>query len=106
MERIKEILPRALKKQGLISGIQERVIILRWKDFVGETIAVHTQPQRLSKGRLIVNVDSPAWLHQLIFLQSDILKVLQKNWGEGIIKEIHFYHGNKTAVLRGGRNRR
>lgn len=105
MERIKEILTRTLKKQGLISGIQERVIILRWKDLVGETIAVHTQPHRLSKGRLIVTVDSPAWLHQLIFLKSDILQVLRKNWGEGIIQDIHFYHGNKTDVLRGGRNR-
>lgn len=90
MERIKEIIPRTLGKHGLIKGIRERKIILDWKDLVGETISAHTQPQEISRGRLIVKVDSSAWLHQLRFLKSDILEVLQQKVGEEIVKDICF----------------
>ncbi len=93
MEGIKEILPRTLGKHGLIKGIQERRIVHDWKDLVGETIAAHTHPQEISRGKLIVRVDSSAWLHQLKFLKSDILQILQQKVGEEIVKDICFTVG-------------
>lgn len=45
-----------------------------WRDAVGEQVAAHVQPVVLDGGRLVVEVDEPAWATQLQFLEKDLLE--------------------------------
>ena len=48
-----------------------------WEAIVGETIAAHARPQRISKGELVLEVDDPAWASDMVWL------------GEEIVRKIH-----------------
>ncbi|MEO7399026.1 MAG: DUF721 domain-containing protein [Ilumatobacteraceae bacterium] len=45
----------------------------RWADAVGEVVADHARPISLDGGRLLVEVDEPAWATQLRFLEQDVI---------------------------------
>ena len=42
----------------------------RWEEAVGAPVAEHVQPVKLDGGKLVVEVDDPAWATQLRFLDS------------------------------------
>lgn len=44
----------------------------RWEEAVGEAVARHVQPLKLDGGRLVVEVDDPAWATQLRFLETNL----------------------------------
>jgi predicted nucleic acid-binding Zn ribbon protein len=44
-----------------------------WTEAVGEQVAAHVRPVVLDGGRLVVEVDEPAWATQLQFLERDLL---------------------------------
>ena len=48
----------------------------RWAEAVGEQIAAHVQPVRLDGGKLLVEVDDPAWATQVRLLSSTIIERL------------------------------
>ena len=48
----------------------------RWEDAVGETVARHVTPVRLSEGILLVEVDEPAWATQFEFMAGDVRRRL------------------------------
>jgi predicted nucleic acid-binding Zn ribbon protein len=44
----------------------------RWVEAVGEPVARHVRPVKLDGGRLVVEVDDPAWATQLRFLEATL----------------------------------
>lgn len=44
----------------------------RWVEAVGEPVAKHVRPVKLDGGRLVVEVDDPAWATQLRFLEATL----------------------------------
>ncbi|MGA1034195.1 MAG: DciA family protein [Ilumatobacteraceae bacterium] len=48
----------------------------RWEDAVGETVARHVTPVRLSEGILLVEVDEPAWATQFEFMAGEVRRRL------------------------------
>jgi predicted nucleic acid-binding Zn ribbon protein len=44
----------------------------RWAEVVGETMAMHVQPIRLDRDRLVVQVTEPAWATQVRLLTDQI----------------------------------
>ncbi len=48
----------------------------RWEETVGETVAIHVSPIRLSDGVLLVEVDEPAWATQFEFMAGDVRRRL------------------------------
>ena len=43
-----------------------------WKELVGEQVAQHASPVKLDRGRLLIEVDDPAWSTHMKFLERDI----------------------------------
>jgi predicted nucleic acid-binding Zn ribbon protein len=53
-------------------------VFSRWKELVGEGVAIHVRPLKLDEGTLIVEVDDPAWATQMKFLEADLLGRLRQ----------------------------
>lgn len=70
-----------------------------WADIIGHTAANHSQPYRLENGVLYLHTDNPAWSHNLMMMQGQLLgKINQSLPGyrpgrHRIIRELKFYHG-------------
>ena len=47
-----------------------------WKELVGEQVAQHVSPIKLDRGRLLIEVDDPAWSTHMKFLERDICTTL------------------------------
>ena len=96
------VLPELLKSFGLTEGIAGWRAVEAWPDAVGARIASRTRAVQFRRGTLVVEVDGSAWLHQLGFLQRDLLKQLNRRLVEAglaprdVVREIQF------VMARGG----
>jgi len=55
-----------------------------WHQLVGDAVAKHVTPIKLEAGRLLVEVDEPAWATQMRFLESEIIGKLSQHTGNTI----------------------
>ena len=55
-----------------------------WKELVGEQVAQHVSPVKLDRGRLLIEVDDPAWSTHMKFLERDICTTLSHFTGTTI----------------------
>jgi hypothetical protein len=62
-------------------GISERILIetlrRKWHTIMAEPLSNHTAPADMKNGRLVIAVDSPAWLQHLKFLKKEIADKLK-----------------------------
>lgn len=77
-----------LKRMGIRDGDKQMEVYRRWNAVVGESVARNTQPIRFSKGILTVSVSSAAWLHNLTMMKPRILANLDKEFGQGFVKDV------------------
>lgn len=55
-----------------------------WHEIVGEQVASHVTPIKLDRGRLLIEVDDPAWSTHMKFLERDICTSLSHHTGTTI----------------------
>ncbi|MEO5679936.1 MAG: DUF721 domain-containing protein [Acidimicrobiales bacterium] len=60
----------------------------RWEDVVGEAAAAHARPGPLRQGRLVIEVDHPAWATSLAHLEATLLRRLAEVAGPGVVKGV------------------
>ena len=60
----------------------------RWEDVVGAAAADHARPGALRRGRLVVEVDHPAWATSLAHLESTLLRRAAEVAGPGVVTAI------------------
>jgi hypothetical protein len=99
LTRISDILLKIAKKFDLEIKIVEQTINKNWGKLVGERISAHTKPDTVSYRKLLVHVDSPAWMQQLMFLKEDIIKNINEAAGRKIVKDIRFQIGDVTKEV-------
>ncbi|HLA27515.1 MAG TPA: DUF721 domain-containing protein [Syntrophales bacterium] len=100
LQRIDEILARALKKRHVPFRAEDRHLADVWEKAVGPQIASQSRPGNLRKGILFVKVSSSVWMQQLHFLKEEIvskLNVLEK----APIKDIRFSIGQLPSPGKG-----
>jgi predicted nucleic acid-binding Zn ribbon protein len=69
-------------------------IIKVWNSLIDPNITAHAQPHNLHKGTLFVNVDSSAWLSEIVrYRRKEILDRLQHSFGKNLIQKISFRIG-------------
>jgi len=69
-------------------------IVKVWNSLIDPNITAHAQPHNLHKGTLFVNVDSSAWLSEIVrYRRKEILDRLQHSFGENLIQKISFRVG-------------
>ncbi len=82
--RLAEELDALLRRLGSESTTVVAGVFSNWHDLVGDTVAQHASPIKLEAGRLLVEVDEPAWATQMHFLESEIIRKLSASTGNTI----------------------
>jgi len=67
-----------------------------WPQVVGEPVAAHSTPAKLTSGRLTVLVDSSPWLSQLTFFATTIRDQVNQRLGDERVKEVSFMVGSEA----------
>ena len=60
----------------------------RWEEIVGAAAAVHARPGALRQGRLVVEVDHPAWATSLAHLETTIVRRAGEVAGPGVVRAV------------------
>lgn len=64
-----------------------------WDTAVGSPIAMNAKPDAFKDGVLLVNVSSSSWIHQLKFLEQELIRNLNKALDADRISRIRFKIG-------------
>ena len=81
-------LEKMLGKFDLKDKYNENKTIDNWESLVGKTIATHTTPQKINKGKLYIKVDSPSWRNQMLFQKEYLKKRINEKMEKKVIREI------------------
>ncbi len=90
LEPVGRSLERLLSAAGLSQPLRGWLAIEVWAEIVGDAAARRARATSFDAGRLIVEVDSPAWVSQLGFMKREYIEKLNQRLGEGVIREIQF----------------
>jgi predicted nucleic acid-binding Zn ribbon protein len=89
-----DVLPRLLSDLHLEDRRAEAELVKVWNSLIDPNIVAHAQPAGLRKGTLFVNVDSNAWLSEIVrYRRREILDRLQHSFGRNIVQRISFRVG-------------
>lgn len=89
-----EILPALMKELRLDARQAEAEIVKVWNSLIDPVVIAHAQPANLHKGTLFVNVDSSAWLNEIVrYRRKEILDRLQHSFGKSVVQKISFRIG-------------
>jgi predicted nucleic acid-binding Zn ribbon protein len=85
-----ETLEKVMRDLGLDDRLTEGQVLAAWKDIVGEWFALHTCPDRLRDGVLIVRV-----------VQSSVHYELERNWKPKIVQNLKKrFGGNRIRDIK------
>ena len=73
----------------------------RWADIVGPDLAAHTRPDTFADGELAVTADSTAWATQVRLLAPELIRRLNAELGDGIVRRVKL-RGPAPPRRRGG----
>jgi hypothetical protein len=79
-----------IKELGIEDSVRLTEIKNNWHKIFNKPLSSHMYPSMLSKGEILLNVDSPVWLQELKFYKEDIIKKIS-------------YYGVKAVRFRLGR---
>ena len=60
----------------------------QWEVIIGAAAAAHAVPAGLRRGRLVIEVDHPAWATSLAHLEAALLRRVAEVAGPGLVKGI------------------
>jgi predicted nucleic acid-binding Zn ribbon protein len=86
--RVGDSLDAISRRWGAPKADALAAIFDRWDEIVGDQVAAHARPIRLSGGALVVSVDEPGWATQLRFLEADLLRRCGEVAGAGSVTRI------------------
>ncbi len=88
---LKKVLESVMRGQDLSSDIEAYRVFSQWGDIVGQRLAAHARPARVSRDVLYVEVDDNLWLTQLKYMKADMLKRLDRGIKPGLFKDLKFF---------------
>ena len=89
-----DLLPALMKELRLDARQAEAEVVKVWNSLIDPVVTAHAQPANLHKGTLFVNVDSSAWLTEIVrYRRKEILDRLQHSFGKTVILKISFRIG-------------
>ena len=88
------LVPQVLSGLRMEQRRGEVEVVKVWNQLLDPDIVAHAQPAGLRKGTLFVNVDSSAWLSEIVrYRRKEILDRLQHSFGREMITRISFRVG-------------
>ncbi len=94
MEKIKNILVDTLKRKKLYKKINENLVIVHWKEIVGDELIRYTNPSYIKNGILFIDVTNSMWAHHLTFLKRDIIDKVNRKIKKNVVKDLRFRCGS------------
>ncbi len=89
-----EVMTRYVKDLGLTERVDHEAVKKAWRSIVGDFLADHSEPVRLKRGVLIVQVLQPSVHYELDRnCKPTILKRLQEQFGAKLIRDVDFSLG-------------
>ncbi len=76
MERVDHLLIPIIRDLGISDIVKLSKIKKNWHTIFLEPLSCHMSPCKVSKGEILLTVDSPIWLQELHYLKEDIVKKL------------------------------
>ncbi|WP_295625858.1 DUF721 domain-containing protein [uncultured Corynebacterium sp.] len=83
------ILSGQANERGWRRNLANGMIMSRWSEIVGETIAEHAEVVEFKEGTLVVQCSSSTWATQLRLAQSKILRTIAEEVGDGVVEKLH-----------------
>lgn len=80
-------------------------IAANWPVIVGERLAAHCRPTRLSRGVLHISADSSTWATEVSAVAGRVAAVAERALGEGTVKKVRVRAGANKASLQAGSQR-
>jgi len=94
---LQALLEGVLANLDLRSRFREHLAVAGWPELVGPVIAAHSRAEAVRDGVLIVAADTPTWAQELQMRTRELLERLARQFGEGLIRDIHFRSGTRPA---------
>jgi predicted nucleic acid-binding Zn ribbon protein len=89
-----DALKGVLKNLRIDQRLAETEVLKVWNSQMDPNIIAHAHPVGLRNGTLMVNVDSPVWLSEIVrYRRHEILERLQNSFGREAIVRISFRIG-------------
>jgi hypothetical protein len=99
-EPLNRVLEKALKGlPNIEKKKKEGLVFAHWPELVGYPLSEHTAAEVVRGGILFVRVTDSIRMHELHYLKPAIIKKIDKEIGEGIIKDIFLRMGEVTLPL-------
>jgi predicted nucleic acid-binding Zn ribbon protein len=93
VESAGRVLERVLDGLGLTEELAKRRVLEYWNEAVGGDAAAHSRAVGITReGVLQVEVDHPAWMQELKFLEEEILQRLAELAGGGPVRGLRLTH--------------
>jgi len=98
-QSIHSILEKTLKALEIDVPLKSYSIWGAWKEIVGDSVALQTQPRSIRNRILFIDVSHPTWIQQLQFLKPTLLEKINAFLGEPYIQDIRFRLGKISSPI-------
>src|SRR4030042_3910269 len=96
---IYSILEKTLKALEIDVPLKSYSIWGAWKELVGDSVALQTQPRAIRNRILFIDVSHSPWMQTLQFLKPTLLEKINSFLGESLIEDIRFKVGKIPAAV-------
>ena len=96
-QHIGTILDSIFKQQGIEEPIRVHRVVVDWDSVVGDSVSRHARAVHIEYGTLIVEVESPSWMHHLKMQEGDLRARINRHFGEEIVRQIRFRLGSTSG---------
>jgi hypothetical protein len=96
VKRVDSLLRPLIRDLGIEGGIRFIEVKKNWHVLFNEPISYHLIPYKITEGTILLKVDSPVWLQEMIFFKREIIEKL----GPYGIKDVRFQLGNVSKKTR------
>jgi hypothetical protein len=98
-QSIHSILEKTLKALEIDVPLKSYSIWGAWKEIVGESVSLQTQPRVIRNRILFIDVSHPTWMQQLQFLKPTLLEKINAFLREPYIQDIRFRLGKISPPI-------
>lgn len=107
-----DALERVISERGWSAEVSVHLLMGRWVELVGPSVAEHSAPEAFANQVLVVRTSSTAWASQLRLMAPQLLAKMNASLGDGTIKRVQIIgpqapswkHGIRSVRGRGPRD--
>jgi predicted nucleic acid-binding Zn ribbon protein len=88
---LKKILETVLRQQDFRGDVEAYRVFSEWPEIVGQKVAAHARPSRITGKVLYVEVDDHLWLAQLKYMKTDMISRIDRAVKPGLFTELKLF---------------